>query len=354
MKKILITGGAGFVGSSLALAIKAKYPQYEIIAFDNLKRRGAELNLSRLTQSGVKFIHGDIRNKEDFTGLPDVNFLIEASADPSVMAGISNSPDYLINTNLLGTVNCLNFANLRKCDLIFLSTSRVYSITAINNISYRETEDRFEINAEQTQPGISEKGIGEKFSTQTYRSLYGTTKLASELLIQEYNEFYDLKAVINRCGILTGPWQMGKADQGVVVLWMARHFWKRKLTYEGYGGEGKQVRDILHVSDLFNLIDYQMHNMEKVNRKIYNVGGGRKVSVSLKQMTDICEQLTGNKIEILKVKENRTADIGIYVTDNSLVVSETGWCPVKTVQQTFEEIYSWIRQYQRELQPIIG
>jgi CDP-paratose 2-epimerase len=354
MKSILITGGAGFVGSSLALSIKTKYPEYNVLAFDNLKRRGSELNLPRFKSKDIKFVHGDVRNKEDFNELPEIDCLIEASAEPSVMAGINSSPDYLINTNLSGTVNCLNFASQRKCDLVFLSTSRVYSIDPLNHVSVDETDDRFEIAAGQDQPGVSEKGIAETFSTYGYRSLYGTSKLASELLIQEYNEFYKLRTVVNRCGVLAGAWQMGKVDQGVAVLWMARHFWKQPLTYNGYGGRGKQVRDILHISDLFSLVDYQMHNIEVVNNKTYNVGGGRNVSVSLKEMTAICERMTGNQLNIEKVGENRAADIRLYITDHSLVTKETGWKPSKSVEEIFEEIIAWIWNNQEQLKPILG
>lgn len=353
MKSILITGGAGFVGSSLAIALKSKYPAYTVYAFDNLKRRGSELNLKRLAEAGVGFIHGDIRSKEDFSGLPEVDTIIEASAEPSVMAGLNGSPDYLINTNLFGTVNCLNFARERKCDLLFLSTSRVYSIASINNIRCNEGDTRFTIADEQNMPGISVKGIGEEFPVSSYRSLYGTTKLASELLIQEYNQFYGIRTVVNRCGVLTGPWQMGKVDQGVVVLWMARHFWKGKLTYNGYGGQGKQVRDMLHVSDLFNLVDYQLHNWDKVNGKVYNVGGGLEVSASLLEMTGICRQISGNEIDIQGVVEDRAADIRIYVTDNTLVTTETGWKPQKSVNDIFAEIYAWIRNNEESLKPIL-
>src|ERR1700733_9017555 len=98
MKTILITGGCGFVGSSLAISIKKKYANYEIIAMDNLKRKGSELNIKRLASFGIKFTHGDIRNKEDFENMPAVNAIIDASAEPSVLAGINSSPDYLLNT----------------------------------------------------------------------------------------------------------------------------------------------------------------------------------------------------------------------------------------------------------------
>jgi CDP-paratose 2-epimerase len=195
--KILITGGAGFVGSSLAIALKTNYPVYEIFCLDNLKRKGSELNVARLAQAGITFVHGDIRNKEDFDSLPAVNTVIEASAEPSVLAGLDGTPDYLINTNLFGTVNCLNYALKHRAGFIFLSTSRVYPIKTIETLNFAETETRFVLTDEQPVKGVSSKGIAEDFPLDGARSLYGTTKLASELIIQEYNEFYGLKTIIN-------------------------------------------------------------------------------------------------------------------------------------------------------------
>lgn len=354
MKKILITGGAGFVGSALALLLKKKYASYEIICMDNLKRKGSELNLTRLAEAGIQFIHGDIRNKEDFEAIPACDTLIEASAEPSVLAGLNSSPDYLLNTNLVGTLNCLSYAAKHKSDFIFLSTSRVYPIENIEKINFIESETRFKIAEEQTLPGISSKGLNEFFPLSGFRSLYGATKLASELIIQEYNQFMGIKTVINRCGVLTGPWQMGKVDQGVVVLWMAKHFWKKQLTYNGYGGTGKQVRDILHVADLFRLVDIQMHNMDKVNSKILNVGGGESVSTSLCELTAICEKLTGNKIPITPISENRQADIRIYVTDNTEVTAITGWEPSISVETIMTEIYQWISENEQQLKSILS
>ncbi len=351
--KILITGGAGFVGSSLGIQLKQRYPKYEIFAFDNLKRRGSELSLPRLKEAGINFIHGDVRNPEDFNELPEVNAIIEASAEPSVLSGINSTPDYLVNTNLTGTVNCLNFAVKNKANFIFLSTSRVYPINQIEKIAYEENGTRFEISDKQNIPGISLKGISENFGLEGYRSLYGATKLCSEYLIQEYQHFYKLKTVINRCGVLTGPWQMGKIDQGVVVLWMARHFWKQELSYIGFNGSGKQLRDILHVNDLFELIDYQISNVDKVNGEIFNVGGGQQVSVSLKELTNFCTEISGNAITIKEVKENRVADISLYITDNSKVTAATGWRPKTGTKEILTDIYDWIRNNEQQLSHIL-
>lgn len=351
--KILITGGAGFVGSSLAIALKTNYPDYQVYALDNLKRRGSELNISRLKKAGVEFVHGDIRNKEDFDAIPAVDTVIEASAEPSVLAGLDGTPDYLINTNLVGTVNCLNYALKHKAGFIFLSTSRVYPIKTIETLNFVEEETRFALSDEQAVPGVSSKGIAEDFPLNGARSLYGTTKLASELIIQEYNEFYNLKTVINRCGVITGPWQMGKVDQGVMVLWIAKHYFEQQLGYFGYGGTGKQIRDMLHVADLYHLIDWQLHNLDKVNGEILNAGGGLQSSASLQELTKICQEVTGKTIPIKVVPENRTADIRLYVTDNTKVTALTGWEPKIGIRQIVEEITAWLAENEADLAPIL-
>lgn len=342
------------MGSSLCIYFKHKYPAYSIVALDNLKRKGSHLNLDRLNEAGIAFVHGDIRNKEDFDPIGKIDIVIDASAEPSVLAGLNGDPDYLINTNLNGTINCLSYTKKHNAAFIFLSTSRVYPIEAIENASYEEHETRFKFAGKQAVKGLSAKGIDEEFSTVGYRSFYGATKLASELIIQEYNQFYGLKSVINRCGVLTGPWQMGKADQGVVVLWVARHFWKKNLSYIGYGGEGKQARDILHIKDLFELIDYQVHNIDKVNGELFNVGGGNDVSVSLQELTSMCEEVTGNSIQIEKIKENRTADVRMYVTDNTKVTAMTGWQPTTSAKQIIEEIYEWLQENETSLKSILS
>jgi CDP-paratose 2-epimerase len=351
--KIVVTGGAGFVGSTLCLQLKHKYPTYEIVAFDNLKRRGSELNLSDFQKKGIPFFHGDIRNNEDLLALGNFDVLIEASAEPSVTAGLDSDPTYVINNNLYGSINCFNACLKNSAKLIFLSTSRVYPIETIEKANYIEESTRFSFDVNQTQIGISNKGISEKLSLDGARSFYGTTKLSSEMFIQEYAAFYGLKAAITRFGVIAGPRQMGKTDQGVVTLWMAKHYWNQSLKYIGYGGTGKQVRDLLHVDDVVSLIDLQIHQIEKFQGKIYNVGGGAENSASLFEMTSICEKITGNKIQIASEVETRTADLRIYITDNSLIEKEIGWKPTKSVEQIFTDIYHWIKENETQLESIL-
>jgi len=351
---ILITGGCGFVGSHLALALKSKYPSYNLYALDNLRRRGSELNISRLKEAGITFVHGDIRNKSDFDALPKIDTVIDAAAEPSVQSGLDGSTDYLIDTNLNGTINTLNFALRNKADFIFLSTSRVYPIERIGEIKFTESNTRYDLSKEQLLPGITQAGISEQFPLNGYRSLYGTTKLAGELIMEEYQSLLGLKGVINRCGVITGPYQMGKVDQGVVVLWMARHFWKKSLSYTGYGGLGKQVRDMLPVSDLFRLIDLQIHDMKRFQGEVFNVGGGVESSVSLKELTSLCESITGNRIPISAVTETNKADIRIYLTDNAKITKWCGWKPEVTVKDTLNSIYCWIRDNESQLNKILN
>jgi CDP-paratose 2-epimerase len=351
--KVVVSGGAGFVGSSVCLYLKNKYPEYQVIAFDNLKRRGSELNLLSFKLAGIEFIHGDIRNAEDFAPLGKFDALVEASAEPSVMAGLDSTPDYVINNNLFGSINCFNACVKNSASLIFLSTSRVYPIDAIENARFSESELRFDFTDENQPVGISSGGISEGLSLEGARSFYGTTKLASELFLHEYAAFYNLKSAITRFGVIAGPRQMGKTDQGVVTLWMAKHYWKQSLKYIGYGGTGKQVRDILHIDDAVALIDFQLHNIGLFEGKVFNAGGGLENSASLKQMTQICEEITGNRISIGSEETTRTADLRIFVTDNSAITAATGWKPEKSVKDVFSDIYRWIQENEASLEGIL-
>lgn len=352
MNSILITGGAGFVGAHLALGLKRAYPGARVVALDNLHRKGSELNPARLAAAGVEFVRGDVRNPADLDAVGPVELLIECSAEPSVQAGITSSPRYVIDTNLVGAINCFEYAREQKAGVVFLSTSRVYPIKKLAALRYTETLTRFELMDGQPFEGASARGVAENFSLDGPRSIYGTTKLSAELLLQEYSSQYGIPAVIDRCGVIAGPGQFGKVDQGIVTLWVARHFFDGKLSYIGYGGTGKQVRDVLHVDDLLRLVLIQIERLDTYHAEIFNVGGGVGNAVSLCELTEKCARLTGKTLEIAAVPETRAADVPIYVTDNTKVSARTGWRPEKSVDDVLANIHWWISENEGELRPI--
>lgn len=351
MNSMLITGGAGFIGSHAALALRRQYPNATIIAIDNLRRRGSELNVARLHEAGVSFVHGDVRNPEDLETLGGADLLLECSADASVMAGLHDSPRYVTNTNLVGTVNCLEYCRKHGAAMIFLSTSRVYPIEGLNNLNLEENKTRFVLGKDQPQ-GVSAKGISEDFPLAGARSLYGATKLCSELLLEEYRAIYGLRSVVNRCGVIAGPWQMGKSDQGVVSLWVARHLFGGPLQYIGYGGTGKQVRDVLHVDDLIRLLLYQIEHLDTLDGQVFNVGGGRERSISLRELTALCEEATGNHIEIAPITDTRPADVPLYISDNSAVTAATGWQPATDPRNVVEDVCCWMKDNRGTLEGV--
>jgi CDP-paratose 2-epimerase len=353
--RILITGGAGFVGSSVAIAWREREPQAEIVVLDNLRRRGSELNLPRLKSHGILFQHGDIRVSDDLADLDGTfDVMVEASAEPSVLAGLDGSPAYVIQTNLSGTINCLELARRRVGATIFLSTSRVYSIRPLRELRLREGATRFELEEQQVIGGVTSEGIDESFTTSLPRSLYGATKLASELLIQEYVETYGVRAVIDRCGVIAGPGQFGKVDQGVFTLWVANHFFGRGLRYTGFGGEGKQVRDLLHPLDLFGLITRQLESINETSGEIYNVGGGRAISTSLLELTGLCREVTGREVPIASDATTSPVDIPLYLSDARRASARFDWRPERSVATIVGEIGGWLRGNETELRHLFG
>jgi CDP-paratose 2-epimerase len=352
--RIVITGGAGFVGSSLALLLKRDRSNLELCAFDNLRRRGSELALDRLKAGGVEFVHGDIRSADDLADLGAFDLLLECSAEPSVHAGYGGSPAYVLQTNLSGTINCLEAARRHDADVIFLSTSRVYPIERLRALPLERSGQRLDIAAGASGPGWSARGIAADFPLGGHRSMYGATKLASELVIDEYRAMYGIRTIVNRCGVISGPWQMGKVDQGFLVLWAARHAYGGSLAYTGFGGEGLQVRDVLHVADLYDLIRVQMNDLSRYSGAVHNVGGGHERSVSLAELTAACRSRAGGPIPIEARPETSAADIPYYVTDNSAVTAATGWSPRRSLDVLLDDVFAWLGQHRGTLERVLG
>jgi CDP-paratose 2-epimerase len=353
--RVLITGGCGFVGSNLAILFKQHHLDWDIICLDNLSRRGSELNLQRILSYGVNFVHGDVRIRSDFERFSKVDLIIDAAAEPSVLAGnLPGELENVIDTNFSGTINTLYFAKRHDAPIIFLSTSRVYPYDTLSKVNFEESASRYSLSKEQNILGISENGILESYPLAGVRSLYGATKLASEFFIREFSYNFNIPAIINRCGVLSGPFQMGKIDQGVIVLWMAKHFWNRKLNYVGFGGKGKQVRDILHIRDLFRLVQWQILNLNSYKGEIFNVGGGNSNSISLVELTEQCQELTGNNLDIGSIPETRPGDLPIFITDNTKITEFSSWEPQISIWETLNDIYEWIAKNEIQLKHILA
>jgi CDP-paratose 2-epimerase len=349
-RRVLVTGAAGFVGSNVALSLRDRHPEWEVVGLDNLRRRGSELNLPRLRERGVRFVHGDVRERPDLLDLERLDAIVECSAEPSALSGVDGATDYVVESNLIGAWNCLELARRDRAQVVFLSTSRVYPIDAVNSLAFEETSTRFSLIADQALPGASDHGISEAFPLAGARTLYGATKLSAELLIAEYASSFGIPATIDRCGVIAGPWQMGKVDQGVFTHWALSHHFGRALRYIGFGGSGKQVRDLMHVADLVELIDEQLGAPEAWAGVTVNVGGGADCSLSLLETTELCRELTGREVEILPDLEDRPGDVRIYVSDCRELFSRTSWRPQRGPREVMAEIVDWVRHNERVLQ----
>jgi CDP-paratose 2-epimerase len=349
---VLVTGGAGFVGANLAVGLATRHRDWEIVAFDNLKRAGSALNLPRLEDAGVRFVHGDVRVEDELARITGVDAVVECAAEPSALAGRDGSPRYVVETNLQGAYNCLELARREQSHFVFLSSSRVYPVAMLDGARFIETDTRFELTADQTTPGLSEHGVHESLPLEGVRTLYGATKLAAELLIEEYAAAYGLRSVIDRCGVIAGPWQMGRVDQGVFAHWLFAHYFGRGLEYFGYGGKGKQVRDLLHVEDLVDLIDEQLGDPAHWSGRTVNVGGGRGVSLSLLEATQLCRELTGRCVAVEASGKDRPGDVRIYLSDCSELFGLTAWRPRRDARQILVDTLRWIEKHEGAVQAL--
>lgn len=352
MSAILITGGCGFIGSNLSMRLKAS--GHAVTVLDNLCRRGSERILDRILEHGCQFHHGDIRCPEDLERLDGhFDILIDCSAEPSILVGSQGADArYVFRNNLEGSINCFEFARLRKMSVLFLSTSRVYPYDTLNGARFREEATRFEL--ETPQPGLSTQGVSTDFPLNGIRSLYGATKLSCELLLQEYAHQYNMPSIINRCGVVAGPWQLGKVDQGVFTYWLASHYFKKPLRYIGFGGKGKQVRDLMHIDDLCDLVEIQLPRLQEFRGQVFNAGGGRASHLSLQETTALCEEITGNSIPMGSETATRPADLIWYITDNTVASTTFGWTPKRTAQTILTDTYVWLCRHESEFRNLFS
>jgi CDP-paratose 2-epimerase len=364
--RILVTGGAGFVGSNLALGLARERPQCEVVALDSLARRGSELAPERLERGGVRFMRGDVRKPTDLAAVGAVDCIIDCAAEPSVQAGYARAGPgsggsgaatearIVVDSNLGGTVNCLELARAHAAGLIFLSTSRVYSIESLRSLPLEKQGERLALPENASGPGWSRHGIAPDFPTDSPRSLYGTTKLCSELLALEYASMYGLPIVVNRCGVIAGPWQLGRVDQGFVALWAARHLFGGSLSYLGFGGHGHQVRDVLHIDDLYDLVTLQLDDLRAHAGSLYCVGGGPERSTSLRELSAACAARTGHRLEIPGRPETHPADVPWFVSDDREARSRLAWAPRRSLDTLLDDVFEWLGAHAHTLEPIFG
>tara|TARA_Y100001970_G_C14206459_1_gene844304 strand:+ start:242 stop:1240 length:999 start_codon:yes stop_codon:yes gene_type:complete len=321
--KILITGGCGFIGSNLGLFLKSKIKKAKVTSVDNLSRKGSILNYKRLLKLKIKNFKIDLTNLKKVQRLPKFDLVIHCAAEPAIEVS-RNKVDEVFKSNLVATFNILKKCAKDRSDIIYLSSSRVYAIESLFKLKKK-------------------RSVSENFNVENFKSIYGFTKLSSELLIKEYSYLHKIKYLINRVALVSGPWQFGKEEQGFVSLWVWRHLNKLKLNYIGFGGTGKQVRDVLHIDDLCELILLQIKKINKINNKLMNVGGGYKNSINLIKLTELSEQITKNKIKIGIVKKTSPYDVPYYVSNISYVKKLYKWEPRRGLRKIVNDIYFWMR-----------
>ena len=325
--RILITGVCGFVGSALAEALIERTEGVHIAGTDNLMRPGAEANRLRLQRLGVEFVHGDLRMASDFAALPATDWVIDAAANPSVLAGLEGGSGSrrLFEHNLAGLVNVLEYCREHRAGLLLLSSSRVYSIPALAAIPLGVHDGAFALDTGAAlPPGLSTGGIGPGFSTAPPVSLYGATKLASELMAAEYGLAFDFPVWVTRCGVLAGAGQFGTAGQGIFAYWINAHLRRRPLRYIGFDGKGHQARDAFHPRDLAALLVAQMKTARRDGQRLYTAGGGPANTMSLAQLNRWCDERFGPHA-VASDPRPRAFDIPWIAMDNSDAARDFGW-----------------------------
>jgi CDP-paratose 2-epimerase len=341
-KKLLLTGACGFVGSILARQlIQLSGGSLEIWGIDNFSRSGSEINRLELQRLGVRLVHGDLRLASDLETVPDVDWVIDAAANPSVLAGVggSGSSRQLVEHNLGGTANMLEFCRARKAGFILLSTSRVYSVAALSAVPLEPHEEAFAVSPDAAlPPGITTAGVNELCSIAPPVSLYGATKIASEVLALEYGEAFGLPVWINRCGVLAGAGQFGRADQGILAFWIHSFLRQAPLRFVGYGGRGQQVRDFLHPADLARLLWQQLCEPDRKAPRVVNVSGGIENARSLLQIHRWCETRFGRQCSVAGENAIRTYDVPWLILDSTRAAEHWSWQPTIGFDEMAEEI----------------
>jgi CDP-paratose 2-epimerase len=331
-KKILITGGAGFIGVNLASKLLKEGNNFVII-YDNLFRRGVENNLKWLLSKkykNLKFIKGDVRDykklKETVKDCSDVYHL---AAQVAVTKSVEDPiEDFKINAE--GTLYTLEAVRQASPDAIFIfaSTNKVYGELL-----------HLKLKKEKTCYVLADKknGITEAENLD-FHSPYGVSKGVADQYARDYNRIYGLKTVVFRQSCIYGEHQYGNEDQGWVAHFIIKSLLGSRISIYG---DGKQVRDLLDVSDLIRAYGLAVSHIEKAKGKIYNIGGGSKNSFSLLELIGFLEETLRVEIKY-DFFDWRPGDQKIFISDNTKLKKELGWSPKVAKEQGVRKLSEWI------------
>jgi len=340
------------VGSNLAHGLLDNVAAREIIGLDNLSRPGSQLNIAPLRKRGVAVRHADLRSPSDLESIPTVDWIIDASANPSVLAGVdgTTSSRQLIEHNLYTTVNLLELAKRCRAGFTLLSTSRVYSVKSLSEIPVVVEDSSFAPDLAVPLPeGVSAHGITENFSTAPPVSLYGASKRASESVALEYGQTFDFPVWINRCGVLAGAGQFGRADQGIFSFWINAYLRRQPLKYIGFDGAGHQCRDCFHPRDLMPLLEKQFAVGDSNKPRVINLGGGPRNAMSLAQLSRWCETRFGAH-PIATDPKPRPFDVPWLVMDAGSAAKAWAWQSTIGLEAILEEIAQHAEAHPRWLE----
>ncbi|MDI6825939.1 MAG: GDP-mannose 4,6-dehydratase [Candidatus Aenigmarchaeota archaeon] len=336
MSRILITGGAGFVGCNLADYFLKK--GHDVTVFDNLFRKNVEKNIGWLKQKhkkGLTTVKGDIRDFERLlVNVKDVDTMFHCAAQTAVTTSVKN-PVEDFEINALGTFNVLEAARQSNTDpiVIFCSTNKVYG-NNVNKIPLVEKKTRYEF----ADPKYKD-GIPEDFPTDAdEHTPYGCSKYTGDLYMRDFHDIFGLRTVVLRLSCVYGPLQHGTSDQG----WLSHFiisgiFGKPVVIY----GDGRQVRDILYITDLARLFELIVKNIKKISGKVYNVGGGSSNTISLLELIQFLKGRLGLELKY-SFSKWRPADQRAYYSNITKVKKDLGWSPSVSKEEGIVKTHEWI------------
>ncbi len=342
-RHILITGGAGFIGSNLAARLLTELPEAHVTLFDNLARSGSETNVRWLGQlpgaRRLSVVRGDVRNAGQVEDAArSASEIYHLAAQVAVTTSVGD-PARDFEVNALGTLHVLEAARRsgRQPMVLFTSTNKVYGALE----SVRVDADRTRYRAADPEfRGASEA------TPLDFHSPYGCSKGAADQYVRDYSRIYDLPTVVFRMSCIAGPRQFGNEDQGWVAHFLYSTLARRPITIYG---DGLQVRDILHVGDLLDAMLAVRSRLDVCAGEIFNVGGGMERAFSVAEILERIEDRTGVRCRRTHA-EVRPGDQPLYISDTGKLASHTGWRPTRSLDRTLDDLEAFWRENRQAIE----